>query len=378
MRTAVIVGGGIGGLAAAIALTRGGWRVEVLEQAGGFSEVGAGLTLWPNALRALDHIGLGERVRAVGAIEAAAGIRDSRGRWLMRTDFTELDRRFGPAVALHRAELLALLKDAVSQGVLRTNAKVTDVRLDNDEVVVQHTQGESRADLLVGADGIRSVVRRRFWPGSDPVYAGSTAWRMILDRPGEPRLDVGAEFWGRGEEFGVLQLPGEQVYMFAGAVTPEGDTSLDGELAELLRRFGGWPAPVADLLAKVAPERVLRHDLYYVPKLRTYVHGPIVLIGDAAHAMTPNMGQGGCQALEDAVTLAEVLGDDIHVALKRYDHLRLARTQSIARMSRTASRVGLARSPLMVFLRDNGMRLVPPSAMMRSFAKVFTWDHSGQ
>jgi 2-polyprenyl-6-methoxyphenol hydroxylase-like FAD-dependent oxidoreductase len=367
-----VAGGGIGGLAAAIALTRAGWRVEVLEQASRFSEVGAGLTLWPNALRALDHIGLGGRVRAAGRIEATAGIRNARGRWLVRTDFTELDRRFGPAVALHRADLLAVLQDAVPQGVLRAGVQVLGARID-DGVVVRHSDGESRVDLLVGADGIRSIVRGMFWPDSDPVHAGSTAWRMILDRPGE-RLSVGGEFWGRGEEFGVLQLPRDQVYLFAGAVTPEGDVSPDGELAELLRRFGDWPEPVSGLLPKVLPERVLRHDLYYVPKLRSYVHGPVVLIGDAAHAMTPNMGQGGCQALEDAVTLGAVIGDDIPLALKRYDSLRRARSQSIARMSRLAGRVGLARSAAMVHLRDNGMRLVPASAVLRSFARTFTWS----
>jgi 2-polyprenyl-6-methoxyphenol hydroxylase-like FAD-dependent oxidoreductase len=371
MRTVVIAGGGIGGLAAAVALSRAGWQVEVLEQAPQFAEVGAGLTLWPNALRALDYLGLGDQVRAAGKIEATAGIRNPRGDWLVKTDMSVLDKRFGPAVALHRADLQKVLEDAVPQGVLRAGTKITKVRQDGAGVVVEHSRGESRADLLVGADGLRSVVRSQFWPGSEPVYAGSTAWRMILDRPGE-RLDIGGEFWGRGEEFGVLQLPKDQVYMFAGATTPEGGTSPDGELNELLRRFGGWADPIPALLREVRPERVLRHDLYSTPKLRTYVHGPVVLLGDAAHAMCPNVGQGGCQALEDAVTLGAVLKDGVD--LDRYDRLRRPRTQSIARMSAIASRVGLARSALGVRLRDNGMRLVPASALVRSFARMYTWS----
>jgi 2-polyprenyl-6-methoxyphenol hydroxylase-like FAD-dependent oxidoreductase len=195
---------------------------------------------------------------------------------------------------------------------------------------------------------------------------------MVLDRPGE-RLDIGGEFWGRGEEFGLLQLPHEQVYMFAGARAPEGGAGPDGELAELRRRFGGWASPIGELLDQVVPERVLRHDLYYLPDLPSYVHGPVVLLGDAAHAMTPNMGQGGCQALEDAVTLAAVLedGNDIPAALARYDKLRVKRTQSIVKVSRTAGRVGLATSG--VWLRDHVMRLMPESAMMRSFKTMLNW-----
>jgi 2-polyprenyl-6-methoxyphenol hydroxylase-like FAD-dependent oxidoreductase len=374
MRTAVIVGGGIGGLAAAIALARAGWQVQVFEQAPELGEVGAGITLWPNALRALDHIGLGERIRSVGLFDAVGGIRDRRGRWLIRTDTSELDRRFGSAVALHRADLHMALAESLPDGVLRTGTKITGARLEGDGVVVTHAAGESKADLLVGADGLRSVVRGQFWPDSAPVYFGATAWRTVLERPGK-QLDMAGEFWGRGEEFGAVQLPKDQVYFFAGALAEPGVTSPDGELAELHRRFGDWAGPIPQLLSEASPDKILRHDLYYLPKLRSYVHGPVVLIGDAAHAMTPNMGQGACQALEDAVTLGALTGADtsLQAALARYDSLRRPRTQSISRMSRMAGRTGLAKSAMVVTARDKLMSLVPPSAMLRSFKTMYSW-----
>ncbi|ONI81087.1 hypothetical protein ALI144C_21285 [Actinosynnema sp. ALI-1.44] len=374
MATAVIAGGGISGLAAAIALHRAGWDVEVYEQAPELGEVGAGLTLWPNALRALDHIGLGDRVRDVGVLAGSGGVMDSRGNWLIRADTSLLDRRFGPAVALHRAELQAALLEAVPPGVLRTGTKITGARLAGQGVVVSHSHGESPADLLVAADGHRSVVRSRFWPGSDPVYAGATAWRAVLDRPGK-RLDVAGVFYGRGEEFGLVPLPQDQVYMFAGATVPAGGRSPDGELAELHRRFDSWTDPIPRLLSEATPDKILRHDLAYLPKLKSYVHGPVVLVGDAAHAMTPNMGQGACQALEDAVTLGVVArSNDLTSALVRYDSLRLRRTQSIVRRSRQVGRVGLTTSAVVAAARDRMMKLVPASAMVRSFSQMYNWS----
>lgn len=372
MGTALIAGGGIGGLATAIALHRAGWQVEVLEQAAEFGDVGAGLTLWPNALRALDHIGLGDKVRAVGTIDETAGIRDSRGRWLTRVDPSDLEKRFGSTVVIHRAELIGILADAVPAGVLRPGTKVKSARLDGGGVVVKHSNGESRADLLVGADGLRSVVRGQFWPDTTPVYSGLTAWRTVLDRPGE-RLGAGGLFWGRGQEIGALQLPHDQVYLLAGAATAEGGSSPDGELAELRRRFGDWTEPIGQLLDHVVPEKVHRHDIYYLPKLKTYVHGPVVLVGDAAHAMTPNLGQGGCQALEDAATLGAVIGHDLPRALARYESHRRGRSQWIAGMARQAGRLSLTNSAVLAAVRDLGLRLLPASLMLRSLTKVYTW-----
>ncbi|RSM89493.1 monooxygenase [Kibdelosporangium aridum] len=371
MATAVIAGGGIGGLAAAIALSRAGWDVEVFEQAPKLTEVGAGLTLWPNALRALDCLGLGDQVRDIGVLAGSGGIMDTRGRWLFHTPMAELERLNGPAVALHRADLHAALVEAVPKGALRTGTKITDARIDGRHVVVTHSQGETRADLLVGADGLRSVVRARFWPGTDPIYFGATAWRTVVDRPGK-RLEVAGEFFGLGEEFGVVPLPKDQVYFFAGAVVPAGQTSHDGELAEMRRRFGEWADPIPQLLSEASPDKILRHDLSYVPKLKSYVHGPVVLIGDAAHAMTPNMGQGACQALEDAVTLGAVLrGRD---GLAQYDGHRLRRTQSIARMSRQAGKIGLTTSPMIAAARNSLMKLAPDWVMVRSLSQMHNWS----
>ncbi|MDF2707398.1 MAG: monooxygenase [Nonomuraea muscovyensis] len=377
-RTAIVVGGGIGGMAAAVALIRSGWQVEVLERATAFGEVGAGLSLWPNGLRALDALGVGEQVRAHALVETKTGIRDVSGRWLSQTDTHELGRRYGPLVMIHRAHLLDILREAVPAASLRKETEVTQVvqaGSGTSQVEVEHTHGVSRADLLVGADGIHSTVRRSLWPqAAEPRYAGYTAWRLIADtdRP----LSAGGETWGRGERVGIAPLPDGRVYFFGVANTLPGQRSPGRELDEMRRRFSSWHAPIPDLLAAASEDTVMRHDIYELPPLSTYVAGRTALLGDAAHAMTPNMGQGAIQALEDAVTLAALLASKPHVAsaLAAYDQQRRPRTQLIAGRSHRIGSVAQWSSAPASTLRNWLLRLTPSSSMLNALGPVLTWQ----
>jgi 2-polyprenyl-6-methoxyphenol hydroxylase-like FAD-dependent oxidoreductase len=361
---AIIIGGGIGGLACALALTRHGWQAEVLERAAELTEVGAGLSVWPNGLRALDALGVGESVRGHAALQGQAGIRDPAGRWLARTDSAKLERRYGPTVMIHRADLLGVLQAAVPAEALRTGITVHQVRPDG---TVLHTGGESHANLVVGADGIRSVTRTSVWPDAPaPRYAGYTAWRMVT--PPVPVSDS-SESWGAGERFGYIPLRDGRIYCFATANAPAGADG--GGLAGLRRRFGGWHDPIPALLDAAEADAVLHDDLYELPPLPTYASGKVVLAGDAAHAMTPNLGQGAAQALEDAVVLAKSL--DGGGGLAAYDRVRRARTQQIALRSH---RIGVAAqwaSPLGVGVRNTALRLLPSSSFARSLAPVLDW-----
>ncbi|WP_351235849.1 FAD-dependent monooxygenase [Streptomyces sp. NPDC002133] len=379
-RAATIVGGGVGGLAAAIALHRRGWRVEVLERAQKFAEIGAGISLWPNALHALEVLGLAGTVHALGAVEAVGGVRDHRGRRLSRADNAELARRFGhPLVVLHRADLLRALTEALPADSLRSGSEVHAVRDDGQCLVIDHRGGESRADLVVGADGLRSTVRRALWPdAAGPRYAGYTAWRMVTEPLSEPPSE-GAATWGRGARLGYTALPGGRMYCFATASLPAGSASAPSEHAELLRRFGSWPDPIPELLAAVPADAVLRHDLYDLPPLSSFVRGRVALLGDAAHAMTPNLGQGACQALEDAVTLAHCLdgAPDVAAALRSYDLQRRPRTQAITRRSARLGAVGQLSWPPAVLLRNTAARLTPTRATLRSMTPVLGWTAPG-
>ena len=374
-RSAIVVGGGLSGLATAIALHGRGWRVRVLERAPRLAEAGAGISLWPNALRALDAIGVGERVRAMGGPELHGGIRRRDGRFLARTDAAEIARRYGSVVILHRADLLQALVEAVPAGSVDTGHAVDNVdNLDNVDGATATVDGEP-ADLVVGADGIRSAVRRSVWPqAAGPRYVGYTAWRWVTRPLAEPLHDAG-ETWGAGTRFGYAGLPDGRVYCYATANVPAGEKDEDG-YGHLKAMFGDWHDPIPALVAAADKGEVLRHDMEELPDLPSYVHGRVALVGDAAHAMTPNLGQGACQAFEDVATLAAVLDEerDVATALSRYDRLRRRHTQSVVRQSRRVGQIGQWSSPIAVGLRDRLLALVPASATTRSLTQLLEWS----
>jgi 2-polyprenyl-6-methoxyphenol hydroxylase-like FAD-dependent oxidoreductase len=370
-RTAVVVGGGIGGLGVAAGLHRRGWTVRVLERAPAFTEVGAGISLWPNAFRALAAVG----VTGVGddRIGVAGGLRDWRGRWIVRMDDSALaTRHTGSAVVAHRAELLDALLAEVPAECRLPGVTVRGVRHEGRRAVVRHDDGELDADLVVGADGVRSAVRGSLWPEVEPVYAGHTVWRMVMPKPAGLTARAWAETWGPGGVFGMFPMPGDRIYCYATATVPAGG---HGGLAELRERFRDWCDPIPAVLAAATPEQVLRNDIHYLPRLRTYVRGSVALLGDAAHAMTPNLGQGGCQALEDAATLSILAeGPDLDAALRRYDELRRPRTQELWKRSLQGGRLShLVPAPARV-LRNALLRALPRSVFLASLARPFSWQ----
>jgi 2-polyprenyl-6-methoxyphenol hydroxylase-like FAD-dependent oxidoreductase len=361
----IVVGGGIAGLSAAIALRRTGSEVVVLERAPRVDPVGAGITLFANAMSALDRLGAREAVAARGAAATRSAILTSDGRELTRVPSDLLEG----TIALHRADLQAEL--AAASGDLHLGVEVTAIEQGEDGVVARSTDAnEERGDLLVGADGLRSVVRPAI--ADVPIrYAGYTAWRGVSSVPVETGCLT--ESWGVGERFGLVDIGRGRTYWFATKNAPEGEPDEPGgRKAEIHRRFAGWHEPIAAVVEAADESAILRNDVYYLEPIPRWSDGRVVLVGDAAHATTPGVGQGAAQAIEDAVVLADRLAssDDLTDALAEYEAIRRPRADAVLKMSRRVDKAAQLANPLGWRLRNALVRWQPERTQRRQLEPI--------
>jgi 2-polyprenyl-6-methoxyphenol hydroxylase-like FAD-dependent oxidoreductase len=404
----VVVGAGLGGLAAAVALRRTGHTVTVLERGAEIRETGAGIGLMPNGVRALDALGVGGPVRERDTpLPTGGGMRDRHGRPLLTVDQAAIEARAGaPLVVVDRTWLHRLLAAALPAGVVRTGTTIDAVRDDGRRVHLEtravhddrltHSVGDRRpghhapgdhaadrvsADLVVGADGAGSRLRTALFP-EHPGLEGSGEYAARALVPAGLGVEpVSGELLDHrtGERFGCMLLADGRTYWYA---TWSATRAYPGEpvarLAALRTAFADWHPTVGALLAATDPAalHVAETVRLRVP-LPALAVGHVALLGDAAHAMTPDLGQGGCQAFEDAVALGRVLDDadpaDVPAALARYDALRRPRTTALQRQARQINRLLRLHGPA-GRLRDAMLRAVPQPLATSALARQFAFD----
>jgi len=344
-----IIGAGIGGLAAAVALRRAGFETINIERVASIREVGAGLSIWSNAVNALRELGLEASVMASSSVVERSLTQTPAGRLIARNEFGAISRVAGaPCICIHRAVLQKILLDSLPPDSILTDSRCTG--FDDSTAVLENGQ-RIPADVLVGADGISSVIRNGLHGAEPPRYAGYTCWRGIRDDNGVlPERSV-LLVVGAGSQFGLWPCGRGQLYWFLTKNALPGASHTKAEAVALCR---DWPAPIPEIVEGTPEDAIVQNDIVDRPPLRQWGRGAVTLLGDAAHASTPNLGQGACQALEDAVVLARCLSGagSIEAALRKYERLRIPRTAAIVRNSWQTGKILQLDSPPLEMLRN--------------------------
>jgi FAD-dependent urate hydroxylase len=339
---AIIIGAGIGGLTTAIAFKKAGYSVEVYDRARQLRPAGAGISLWSNGVKVMNWLGLGDKIAAMGGQMNWMEYRCLNDETLHRVNLLPLIEEVGQRpYPVSRSELQQMLLEEVGMEDIHLDTKCIEIKEDSDSVTAFFEDGSSATgDVLVGADGIHSKAREYVAPeNANPRYAGYVNWNGIVKAsPDLAEQDVWVIYVGDGKRASMMPIGGDRFYFFFGVPMPKGTVvSPEHRGEELATFFAGWPTPVQKLIQTLDPLKTNRleiHDLTPLPRL---VKGRVALLGDAAHASTPTLGQGGCQAMEDAQFLCRYLvttNISVPDALKRYDAARKERTEKLVLKAR--------------------------------------------
>jgi 2-polyprenyl-6-methoxyphenol hydroxylase-like FAD-dependent oxidoreductase len=336
----LIVGGGIAGLSLASALHRQGFAAELVERSPAWPAIGAGIALHANGVRLLRTLGLGEAISRAAAAFPRWEFCDHHGERLCETDLEDLWGEVGPCMGITRVRLQEILFASAATIPYRLGVAITALDQDNDRVSTRFSDGTcGDYDLVVGADGISSTVRALAVSAASPTYDGLMAWRSVVPiRPGG--LSSLTILLGEGCFFGLVPVGDGQTYGFGGVACERFHEDPAGRLERFRRRFGDFGGPVPEYLAALERDEQLHAGPIEWVEPERWHHVRVVLIGDAAHAATPSMGEGGSMAMEDAVVLAEELraADSVALALDRYVARRKPRADWVQEQSRIAAR----------------------------------------
>jgi 2-polyprenyl-6-methoxyphenol hydroxylase-like FAD-dependent oxidoreductase len=375
----LVVGAGIGGLTVALALTHQRIPCVVNEQAPELREIGAGLGLWPAPMQIFDRLGLGDEVRALSRPWEIGGLRRCDGRFLVRYTADEFAARLGEAtIGVHRGELQALLLRSLPPAAVRTGSRCVGLRQPGDgTVVASFADGLTvRAPAVIAADGHRSRTRAILF-GDRPLHdCKYVAWRGVAtQRPATDWHVFAGETWGPAGRFGIFPITGERVTWYAAARTFHSDNPKD----ELVARFGDWHHPIPELLDATPEDEIWRDHIYDLRPPRRWSAGRVALVGDAAHPMTPELGQGACQAILDAWSLGEALAhsSDVPAAFRTYERNRKARARFVTLVARAVAVAGNADSRLARAAREHTTAQMPRAVLLHAL-DVVARDTSGQ
>jgi 2-polyprenyl-6-methoxyphenol hydroxylase-like FAD-dependent oxidoreductase len=336
-------------------------------------EIGAGMMLWPNATRVLRDMGLLDKLAVNKDSSSHFLVRASSGKILMKIALGNFEV---PAICARRADLLNTLLQALPTKQIRLGYEFRRLEKRAHGIAVSFTNGQvTEHDAIIGADGLRSRVRQALFGPSNPIYRGYQVWRGIGEYHGPSIPDhSNSETWGAGQRFGILRIGQGQFTWYATANLPADHIATNGK-NDLKRLFAGWHEPILDLIDSTPAEQILRHPAYDNVPLKRWGRGRVTLLGDAAHPCTPNLGQGGCMALEDALVLARCIGqpEPIEEALRHYENLRRTRTRHVQQRSLLMGRIGQWENRAVVGGRSFVTNLLPARIFEFNLKRLYSY-----
>ena len=369
----ILIGGGIGGAATALALHRKGFYPVVYERVKALKELGAGIALWANATHVLKNLGLLESALQVGVITTNYQFNSQNGKELVNVPVDGFEL---PAIGIHRADLHELLWRSLPEKQFILGETFERLEKDGDRVLAHFVSGLTAfGDALIGADGLRSRVRAEVFSLSSPIYRNFTTWRGLTTQvPNTYRPGYIREFLGRGMGFGFMMLGKSRMYWYAAAKAKQDrpDANVSYKVA-LENMFQDWFPSIPELIAATDETNIIKTDLYdRVPAL-PWSKENITLLGDAAHPTLPTLGQGACMALEDALIVTKcLLEHPSAAAFQDYERKRFPRSKSIVEQSLRSARMGQLSHPFTVKLRSMLMKLMKP-AIKNSFKSLHAY-----
>jgi 2-polyprenyl-6-methoxyphenol hydroxylase-like FAD-dependent oxidoreductase len=376
MKKFAIIGGGIGGLTLAIAMQKKGLGVKIYESASRFRPLGAGIALAANAIKAFADIGIADDIISAGKKIKKMYGKDSKGDVLSFTDAEYLTEKYGVVnnFTIHRADLHDVLTRLIQPGTIEFGKTCSDFE-QNKDVTIQFSDGtKTQADYLIACDGIHSVIRKKLLPQSLPRYAGYTCWRAVIDdMPGGFNSEETSESWGSGRRFGVVPINKDRVYWFATLNAKPNDPAMKAYTnKDLSACFKDFHFPIPELLAKTKDEQLIWGDIIDIRPIGQFAFGKVLLLGDAAHATTPNMGQGACMAIEDAATLANGLVKyEPEEAFQKFQTHRIARTTKIVNQSWQFGKLAQIENPILRTVRNSIFKMTPKRVIEKELQKLF-------
>jgi len=367
-----IIGAGIGGLTTAIALKQKDFSIRIFEQAGKIKPVGAGIILANNAMQVYDKLGLRDLIENSGNHISTMNVTKRGLETISNVEFDSFEKKFGVKnIAIHRGVLQQILLKALNENEIHTSKHLIELKKESS-LSLKFSDGTAvSSDVVIGADGINSVVRESLFPNSIIRKARQVCWRGVTDYmlPEKHQNELN-EAWGRGDRFGFVQISPGKVYWYAlKSYQKRMDEFSNNEIGGY---FKSYHSIIREIIESTPPESIYTNEISDLSPISSWVDNKVCLIGDAAHAATPNLGQGACQAIEDAYVLSECLAKfSVENGFKRYEQLRMPKAKLVVNTSWRLGKLAHLENPISISFRNRLMKMVPSNINRKQSDKLF-------